>query len=101
MCVCFGLKINMAKTKFMKVSASSALCDPVILRNIEQVRVSISGLHAFRRWENRLRNRITSIKNIPRLQMSLQTGMVLTKNKDQHQTKVVQRYGASSSAIWL
>ena len=34
----FGLKINMAKTKFMKVSASSALCDPVILRNIEQVK---------------------------------------------------------------
>ena len=34
----FGLKINMAKTKFIKVSASSALCDPVILRNIEQVK---------------------------------------------------------------
>ena len=97
----FGLKIKMAKTKFMKVSASSALCDPVILKNIEQVRVSISGLHAFRRWENRLRNRIMSIKSIPRLQVSPQTGMVPTKNKKQHQNKVVQRYGASSSAIWL
>ena len=97
----FGLKINMAKTKFMKVSASSALYDPVILRNIEQVRVSTSGLHAFRLWENRLRNRITSIKSILRLQVSLQTGMVPTKNKKQHQNKVVQRYGASSSVIWL